>query len=81
MSLFIRDSEVDALAKKLQQVTNAPSKTDAVRRALRNELDRAQAAVPLKDRIRELQNDVRARMGPIKPDFDMKKYTDEMWEV
>jgi len=81
MSLYIRDDEVDALAKKVQQVTRAPNKTEAVRRALQNELARAQEAIPLKDRIKKIQEDVRARMGPNKPDFDMKKYTDEMWGI
>lgn len=81
MSLYIRDNDVDALAVKVQQLTKAPNKTEAVRRALQNELARAQEAIPLKDRIRMIQDDVKARMGPNKPDFDMKKYTDEMWGV
>ena len=81
MSLYIRDNDVDALAVKVQQLTKAPSKTEAVRRALQNELARAQAAVPLKDRIRAIQDNVKARMGPNKADFDMKKFTDEMWEI
>ncbi|WP_210003834.1 type II toxin-antitoxin system VapB family antitoxin [Phyllobacterium sp. 1468] len=81
MSLYIRDNEVDALAVKVQRLTKAPNKTEAVRRALQNELARAQEAVPLKDRIKMIQDDVKARMGPNKPDFDMKKYTDEMWGV
>ena len=81
MSLYIRDDEVDALAKKVQQITRAPNKTEAVRRALQNELARAQEAIPLKDRIKKIQEDVKARMGPNRPDFDMKKYTDEMWGI
>jgi antitoxin VapB len=81
MSLYIRDNDVDALAVRVQQLTKAPNKTEAVRRALQNELARAQEAIPLKDRIKIIQDDVKARMGPNKPDFDMKKYTDEMWGV
>ncbi|AFL50857.1 antitoxin VapB [Sinorhizobium fredii] len=78
MSLYIRDGAVDALAKQVQQAINAPNKTEAVRRALLNELERAKHAIPLKDRIKRLQEDVRA-MGPDDPDFDMKKFTDEQW--
>jgi antitoxin VapB len=81
MSLYIRDDDVDALAKKVQQVTKAPTKTEAVRRALENELARVEQAVPLKERVEKIQNSVRAKMGPNKPDFDMKKFTDEMWEI
>jgi antitoxin VapB len=81
MPLYIRDDDVDALAKKVQQVTKAPTKTEAVRRALENELARVEQAVPLKERVEKIQNSVRAKMGPNKPDFDMKKFTDEMWEI
>jgi antitoxin VapB len=81
MSLYIRDDDVDALAKKVQQVTKAPTKTEAVRRALENELARVEQAVPLKERVEKIQNSVRAKMGPNKPEFDMKKFTDEMWEI
>ncbi|ASY71676.1 type II toxin-antitoxin system VapB family antitoxin [Sinorhizobium fredii] len=78
MSLYIRDGAVDELAKQVQQAINAPNKTEAVRRALLNELARARQAIPLKDRIKRLQNEVRA-MGPDDPDFDMKKFADEQW--
>lgn len=78
MSLYIRDDSVDKLAKQVQQAINAPTKTEAVRRALLNELDRANKAIPLKDRIKVLQDGVRA-MGENDPYFDMKKFTDEHW--
>jgi antitoxin VapB len=81
MSLYIRDDEVDALAKKVQQVTKAPNKTEAVRRALQNELARAQQSIPLKERVKKLQDRVQDRVGPNKPAFDMKKFTDDMWEI
>ncbi len=48
MSLYIRDDDVDALAKKVQQVTKAPTKTEAVRRALENELAPVEKLLPLK---------------------------------
>ncbi|CCV05962.1 conserved hypothetical protein [Mesorhizobium metallidurans STM 2683] len=79
MPLYIRDDEVDALATKLQRETNAPSKTEAVRTALVNELERNRTKVPLRERIAKLQAEA-AKIGLPNPDFDMKKFTDEMWE-
>ncbi|AEH89729.1 type II toxin-antitoxin system VapB family antitoxin [Mesorhizobium opportunistum] len=79
MPLYIRDDEVDALATRLQRETNAPSKTEAVRIALVHELERNRATVPLRDRIARLQAEAR-KLGLPNPDFDMKKFTDEMWE-
>jgi antitoxin VapB len=79
MPLYIRDDEVDALATKLQRETNAPSKTEAVRTALLHELERNRARKPLRDRIALLQARY-AALGPSDPNFDMKAFTDEMWE-
>jgi antitoxin VapB len=78
MSLYIRDQAVDELAKQLQQVIKAPNKTEAVRTALVNEIERAKKAIPLKERVKKYQEAVRA-LGPDNPNFDMKKFTDEMW--
>ena len=79
MPLYIRDDEVDALAAKLQRETNAPSKTEAVRIALVHELERNRAKVPLRDRLARLQAEA-TKIGLPNTDFDMKKFTDEMWE-
>ena len=78
MALFIRDDEVDALATELQKVTKAVTKKEAVRLALRNELDRTQRSRKLLTVVAELQKKVTA-LGPSDPDFDMKRFTDEMW--
>ena len=79
MALYIRDHEVDVLAKQVQAATNASSKTEAVRMALQHELERVRKAVPLEDRIKRIQDAVKA-MGPDDPDLDMKKFMDEMWD-
>ncbi|MER8955376.1 type II toxin-antitoxin system VapB family antitoxin [Mesorhizobium sp. M0833] len=63
----------------LQRQTDAPSKTEAVRNALGHELERNRTNVPLRDRIARLQAEA-VRIGLPNPDFDMKKFTDEMWE-
>lgn len=77
MPLFIHDDQVDALAVKLQKLTNAPSKTAAVRRALINEIEREQKAVPLSERLERIRARVDA-MGPTDPNFDMKAFSDEL---
>lgn len=79
MPLYIRDNEVDALASELQRVTKASTKTDAVKTALKHELERKRAEVPLIDRIRAIQEKARA-LGLPDPDFDMKKFSDELYE-
>ena len=78
MPLFIRDPDVDAMAVQLQQITKAPSKTEAVRTALRHEIERSRGSVPLRERLVKVKEMAR-RIGPANPDFDMKKFTDEMW--
>jgi len=78
MALYIRDDEVNRLATRLQQALKAPSKTEAVRTALANELQRARSDRPMMEWIRKLQDEVKA-LGLPNHDFDMKKYMDEMW--
>lgn len=79
LALFIRDDTVDALAVKLQKALKAPSKTEAVRQALQRELDRVQQQRPLRDRIAKAQA-MAGAMGASDPHFDMKTFTDEMWD-
>lgn len=79
LALFIRDDTVDALAAQLQKALKAPSKTDAVRQALQHELDRVQQQRPLRERIAKAQA-IAGAMGAGDPNFDMKTFTDEMWD-
>ena len=60
MPLNIRSEQVNQLAEMLAARTRT-NKTDAVRRALENELHRLDMAVPLRDRLKPLQERVRAR--------------------
>ncbi|WP_404406725.1 type II toxin-antitoxin system VapB family antitoxin [Pelagibacterium halotolerans] len=78
MPLYVRDDEVDALAVELQKLTKARNKTEAVRQALKHEIGRAKADIPLRERLEAAKAIVR-NIGPTDPDFDMKAYTDEMW--
>jgi antitoxin VapB len=78
MALFIRDAEVDALAEEVRKVTNAKTKTEAVRRALEAQLAKARRTLPLRERLARSKA-LAAAMGPSDPAFDMKAHTDEMW--
>jgi antitoxin VapB len=79
ISLYIRDPEIDALALRVQAAIDAPTKTEAVRIALVNELERVRTTASLRERIHNLQQAVQA-LGPDTSDFDMKSFMDEGWK-
>jgi antitoxin VapB len=60
MPLNIRSEDVNRLAEALATRTHV-SKTQAVKRALENELRRLDQALPLRERLRPLQDRVMAR--------------------
>ncbi len=60
MPLNIRNEAVNQLAKKLA-ARRRINKTDAVKLALENELRRIDQAIPLRERLRTLQDRIRAR--------------------
>ena len=60
MALNIRSEAVNRLARKVAERKHI-SKTDAVRVALENELRRLDEALPLKERLRPLQERVLRR--------------------
>lgn len=80
MALYIRDREVDELAVQLQEMTKAPTKTEAVRAALKHEIERNRAEIPLIERLERIREKARQKLGLPNPDFDQKKFFDEMWE-
>ncbi|WP_165216760.1 type II toxin-antitoxin system VapB family antitoxin [Affinirhizobium pseudoryzae] len=81
MSLFIRDAEIDALADELMRRLGTKSKSEAVLRALQNELMRADDKRPLVDRVSRIQDRVASRLGKDPSHYDDKAYMDAMWEV
>lgn len=58
MSLYIRDESVDHLVVQLQKILKTSNKTEAVRLALKNEIERSASSIPLKDRLNQLQEKV-----------------------
>ncbi len=78
MALFIRDETVDRLASEVQKALKTTTKKEAVRIALEHELGRVRQEGTIFERVRRAQ-ELAAALGPGDPDFDMKKFTDEMW--
>ncbi len=60
MPLNIRSEEVNQLAERLAARTRL-NKTDAVKLALENELHRLEEAIPLRERLRTIQQRVQRR--------------------
>ncbi len=79
MPLFIRDDEVDRLAEELRRLSHARTKTEAVRDALRHRLAEMRGAVPLSRRL-EHAKALADALGEGDPTFDMKAYTDALWD-
>ncbi|WFU11056.1 type II toxin-antitoxin system VapB family antitoxin [Rhizobium sp. CB3090] len=79
MALYIRDAEVNSLANEIRKLTKAPTKTEAVRQALKHELARVRQELPLHDRLTRAKAMADA-LGPNDPSFDMKAFADEMWD-
>ena len=77
MPLYIKDPEVSEMAEALRKLTSARSKTEAVRQALKSALAAAQQP-PLSERLRGAVELAR-QIGPVDPDFDQKRFFDEMW--
>ena len=77
MPLNIRNEAVNQLAKKLAARKHV-NKTDAVQLALESELRRMDEALPLRERLRPLQNRILARPATgLKAD---KAFYDELSE-
>ncbi|MDE2758791.1 MAG: type II toxin-antitoxin system VapB family antitoxin [Paracoccaceae bacterium] len=79
MPLFIKDETVNSLAEKVVKTTGVKNKTEAVRLGLNCLLETKKKEKSLLEHIHELQAQV-ALMGKPDPNFDMKKFTDEMWD-
>ena len=78
MSLYIKDDEVDALATELQSISGAATKTDAVRTALKDAIERKRDKTSIIDAIRRAQAKAEAMGVRPDPNFDMKEFMDEL---
>ena len=78
MSLYIRDPDVAALAAKLQDLTGSRTKTEAVRLALQQAIERANAKRSFAQRNAHVLEMADA-LGSTNPEFDSKAFFDRMW--
>jgi antitoxin VapB len=79
MPLFVRDEEIADMTVELQGLLKVPTKTEALRLALRHELARVKAELPVKERLAKARAMADA-LGPSSPGFDQKAFTDELWD-
>ncbi len=79
MPLYIRDDDVAALARKVQSLSKARTVTDAVREALQHEVERIRESQPPSARLAKSIAMAQA-LGAVDPDFDMKRFSDAMWD-
>ncbi|MCE7027982.1 type II toxin-antitoxin system VapB family antitoxin [Jiella avicenniae] len=78
MSPTINDPAVEALAEEVRRATNAESATEAIKLALRHELERLQRQRSFEERNAEVMAMADA-LGETDPQFDLKSFSDAMW--
>ncbi|MFN3352124.1 MAG: type II toxin-antitoxin system VapB family antitoxin [Brevundimonas sp.] len=78
MALYVKDPEVDRMAERVSRIGRI-SKTEAVRRALRHELERLEAPSDRTERILALTRDLKKRAGPNPQPAD-KAWIDSLYE-
>ncbi len=79
MPLFVRDDEIANMTVELQALLRAPSKTEALRVALRHELERVRTRVPVRERLAKARAMADA-IGPSNSAFDQKAFSDQLWD-
>jgi antitoxin VapB len=77
VALYIKDSEVDALAAELAGVKNL-NKTEAVREALKRELERERGKPSVVDLAVQFSRELRARGKPKRGRKADKRFFDEL---
>ena len=79
MSLYIRDQDVNLLATQVQEVLGVKTKTEAVRSALILALNAAKKNQSF-DKRNAKALALADELGSPNPNFNMKAFTDEMWD-
>jgi len=77
MPRYIKDSDVSEMAEKLRKLSTARSKTEAVRQALKRAPEAA-TKPPSKPQGSREAIAIAQRIGPFDPDFDQKRFSDDM---
>jgi antitoxin VapB len=77
MPLYIKDARVAEMAERLRKLTDAPSKTEAVAKALESAI--AEAERDLLGPELERAVAIARQIGRHDEKFDQKAFSDEMW--
>jgi len=77
--LFIKDEEVNRMATKLQKLTKAKSKTQAVKHAIEQALIEAQGEAPMRKQIEKAKTIVQEMGDHVDTEFNQKAFSDELW--
>lgn len=80
MALYIKDQTVDELAEKVRIELGMRTKTDAVRLALKHELERTTRKKPLGERLAALQDQAAHSLHAPVAGVNMKQIMDDLWD-
>jgi antitoxin VapB len=78
MALYVKDPEIDRMAERLSRLSRV-SKTEAVRRALRRELEHVEGPSEFVERVLAFTSELNARAGPDRGAVD-KAWIDSLYE-
>jgi antitoxin VapB len=78
MALYVKDPEIDRMAERLSRLSRV-SKTEAVRRALRRELEHVEGPSEFVERVLAFTSELNARVGPDRGAVD-KAWIDSLYE-
>ena len=78
MALYVKDPEIDRMAERLSRLSRI-SKTEAVRRALRRELEHVEGPSEFVERVLAFTKELNARAGPDRGVVD-KAWVDSLYE-
>ncbi len=79
MALYVKDPEVDRMAERLSRIGRI-SKTEAVKRALRHELDKVEQPTSLSERILAFTQALEARAPRAQGQTVDKAWIDSLYE-
>ena len=80
MPLYIKDDAIDSLARRYQAAVNAPSKTEAVRRALQRAIKEEEAKQPLADAAAAFCRKLKLKAGASNGKPADKAFRDGLYE-
>lgn len=80
MPFNVNDTTVDQLLDQVMKKAGITTKVGALRAALKNFDETLNAKTPVRDRFSAIRKKRQNLLGDPVPDFDQKKFMDDMWE-